>query len=172
MNRTDKEAAINALHEKFGKATFVAAVAFDKLDATTAIELRKAMREAQIDYKVVKNTLAKRAAKGTEVEKLEGHFVGPVAVAIGYGEMVQSAKAIAAFFKKAPEGALKVKGAVADGSTFDAAGVDALSKMPGLNETRAMLLALFMTPATQIARVVQARIDAENKPEEAAAEPA
>ena len=168
MNRTDKEAAINALHEKLSRASFVAAVAFNKLDANTAIELRKAMRAAEIDYKVVKNTLAKRAAKGTEAEKLDAHFVGPVAVAIGYGDMVASAKALAGFFKKAPEGSLKVKGAVADGSTFDAAGVDALSKLPGLNELRATLAALINTPASQIARAVQARIEKE-QPEEAPA---
>ena len=168
MNRTEKQTAINALHEKFARASFVAAVSFNKLDANTAIELRKAMREASIDYKVVKNTLARRAAKGTSAEAIEAHFEGPVAVAIGYGEMVQSAKAIATFFKKAPEGSLKVKGAVADGTTFDAAGVDALSKLPGLNELRATLLALINTPASQIARAVQARVEKE-QPEEAPA---
>jgi large subunit ribosomal protein L10 len=163
MNKTEKEAAVSALHEKMAKATFVAAVAFNKLDAQTAIDLRKAMRKAKIDYKVVKNTLAKKAAQGTDVARLEAHFVGPVAVAIGYDEMVASAKALAEFVKKAPEGALTVKGAVAGGETFDAKGVEALSKLPSLPETRAMLLALINTPAQQIARAIQAYVEESEK---------
>ncbi len=163
MNKTEKEAAVQALHEKMVKAKFVAAVAFSKLDAQTAIDLRKAMRKANIDYKVVKNTLAKKAAKGTSVEKLEAHFAGPVAVAIGYDDMVASAKAIAEFFKKAPEGVLTVKGAVADGEAMDAKGVEALSKVPSLPETRATLLALMNTPAQQIARAIQAYVEESEK---------
>lgn len=163
MNKTEKETAVRELHEKMSKATFVAAVAFEKLDAQTAIDLRKAMRNAKVDYKVVKNTLAKKAAKGTAVEKLEAHFAGPVAVAMGYDDMVASAKAIAEFFKKAPEGALRVKGAVADGEALDAKGVEALSKTPSLPETRAMLLALMNTPAQQIARVIQAYVEESEK---------
>ncbi len=163
MNRTEKESIVNALHEKLNKATFVAAVAFNKLDANTAIELRKTMRASNIDYKVVKNTLAKKAAKGTSLEKLEAHFEGPVAVAIGYDDMVQTAKALVDFFKKAPEGALKIKGAVADGRAMDAKAVEALSKVPSLPETRSMLLSLINTPASQIARVIQAHVDASEK---------
>lgn len=125
MNRTEKETTVQALHEKLAKATFVAAVSFTKLDANTAIELRKAMRAAKVDYKVVKNTLAKKAAKGTPAEKLDAQFEGPVAVAIGYDDMIVSAKSITEFFKKAPEGTLKIKAAVADNAALDAAGVAA-----------------------------------------------
>lgn len=174
MNRTEKETTVQALHEKLAKATFVAAVSFTKLDANTAIELRKAMRAAKVDYKVVKNTLAKKAAKGTPAEKLDAQFEGPVAVAIGYDDMIVSAKSITEFFKKAPEGTLKIKAAVADNAALDAAGVEALAKMPGLPETRATLLAListpattlvrlFSTPASQLARVVQAHSEGGEK---------
>jgi large subunit ribosomal protein L10 len=163
MNRTEKESAIQSLNAKFAKAQFIAAVAFHKLDANTAIELRKAMRGANVDYKVVKNTLAIKAAKGTGAEALESHFTGPVAVAIGYDDMIASAKALTDFFKKVPEGALKVKGAVADGKTLTPAAVETLAKTPSLPETRAMLLALINTPASQIARAIQAHVDAENE---------
>jgi len=163
MNKTEKEAAVTALHEKMSKATFVAAVTFTKLDANTAIELRKAMRKAKIDYKVVKNTLAKKAAKGTDVSKLDAHFAGPVAVAIGYDDMVASAKALFDFVKKAPEGVLTIKGAVAGGEAYDTKGVEALSKVPSLPETRSMLLALINTPAQQIARAIQAHVEKSEK---------
>ena len=155
MNKSQKETTVNTLHEKMAKATFVAAVEHKKLDAATDIVLRKAMRDAKVDFKVVKNTLALRAAKGTPVEKLEAHFQGPVAVALAYGDVVQGAKAVTDAFKKAPE-MIVVKGAVAEGAAMDAKGVEALSKMPGLPELRAKLLGMLMQPATRIAQVINA----------------
>src|SRR4051812_48237487 len=113
MNKTEKEAAVSSLHDMMAKATFVAAVSHNKLDAETDIVLRKAMREAKVDFKVVKNTLALRAAKGTDVEKLANHFTGPVAIAMAYMDVVQSAKAITEAFKKAPE-MITLKGAIAE----------------------------------------------------------
>lgn len=88
MNKSDKEAAVTELHEKMTKATFAAAVSFNKLNANQSIELRKALRTAKVDFKVIKNTLALRAAKGTTIEKLGNHFTGQMAVAIGYGDVV------------------------------------------------------------------------------------
>jgi large subunit ribosomal protein L10 len=158
MNRSEKQVEIDALHEKMAKATFVAAIAHDRLDASTAIELRRAMRAGKIDYKVVKNTLALRAAKGTAVEKLAASFAGPVAVAIGYDDVVAAAKTVVDFVKKAPLN-LKVVSGVAAGEQLDASGVEALSKVPSLPETRAQLLAMFNTPASRIARALQAHVD-------------
>jgi len=169
MNKSEKKEQIDVLHDKLSRATFVATIAFSKLDAITDIELRRAMRAAKIEYKVVKNKLALIAARGTPVDALAAQFKGPVAVAVSYGDMVEAAKAVTEFVKKQPE-KLKIKGAVADGSALDAAGVEALSKMPGLPETRAQLLALINTPATmlvrllnepgaRVARVVQANVD-------------
>jgi large subunit ribosomal protein L10 len=156
LKKSEKAATIESLHEKMGKATFVAAVSYGKLDANMEIELRKAMRNAKIDYKVVKNTLALRAAKGTVVENLSAHFAGPVAVAIGYGDVVANAKSVTEALKKAPGEILKIRGAVAEGSTLDAKGVEALSKMPGLKESRSMLLGMLLQPATRIVQIINA----------------
>lgn len=155
MNKSEKEAVVSGLHEKLAKATFTAAVAFDKLDAFTDIELRKNLRNAQVDYQVVKNTLALIAGKGTALEKLESHFKGPVAVVTGYGDVVQMAKALTAAVKKTND-KVTVKGAVVEGNALDAKGVESLSKMPGLNESRAMLLGMLNQPATRIAQVINA----------------
>jgi large subunit ribosomal protein L10 len=178
MNRTEKQAEIDVLHEKMAKAAFVATIAYEKLDANTTIELRKAMRTGGIDYKVVKNTLALRAAKGTETEKLASSFTGPVAIALGYSDPVSAAKVVTEALKKSPE-KVKLKTAVAAGSTLDAKGVEALSKLPGLPETRAQILAMILTPATtlvrlintpggQLARVLQANVDKQGGGEQAA----
>jgi large subunit ribosomal protein L10 len=155
MNKTEKAANVEALHEKLAKATFVATVSYGKVDALTDIELRRAMRKAQVDWKVVKNTLALRAAKGTPTEKLSEHFTGPMAVAIAYGDVVQSAKAVTEAFKKAPD-LLTLKGAVAEGAAMDAKGVEQLSKMPGIQELRSKLLGLLLQPATRLVQVINA----------------
>lgn len=173
MNRTEKEQAVESLREKLSKATFVATVSFEKLDAFTTIDLRRAMRQGEIDYKVVKNNLALLAAKGTAVEQLADQFVGPVAVAIGYGDTVAAAKAVTEAFKKTQD-KVRIKAAVVDGNVHDASGVEALSKLPGLPELRAQLLAMINTPATtlvrlintpggQLARVLQAKVDKESE---------
>ncbi len=178
MKKADKEISVETLHKKMAKASFVATASHFKLDALTDIELRKAMRNSKIDYKVVKNTLAKRAAKGTPAEKLTDTFKGPVAVVMGYDDVVQSAKAVTEALKKAPE-FVKLKGAVAEGAVMDAKGVEALSKMPGLNELRAKLLGMLKQPATRIvqvinapagslARVLQAHIDKSGEGQKAA----
>ena len=159
MNKSEKAKEIEELKAKLEKAQFVASVEYTKLDAKTAISLRKAMRDAKIDYKVVKNTLATIASKGTSAEAISDSFAGPVALAIGYGESVAAAKALMAFVSKESE-KLKVKAAVAGTDKYDANGVEALSKLPGLNETRATLCALLNTPASMIARVIQAHVDA------------
>jgi len=178
MRKSEKEVAINGLREKMEKATFAAAMSHEKLNAATDIELRKAFRNGKIEYRVVKNTLALRAAKGTSVEKLAAHFKGPVAVALGYGDVVADAKAVTEALKKA-SAFVKIKGAVVEGATLDTKGVEALAKMPGLRESRSMLLGMLQQPATRlvrainapasaIARLLQAKLDKEGEAAKAA----
>lgn len=173
MNRSQKEALVEGLRDKMSRASFTAAISFEKLDAQTAIDLRKVMRDNNIDYKVVKNTLALIAAEGTAVEQIKEEFSGPVALAFAYDDVVSPAKVISEFFKTADK-KLSIKRAVVEGSVVSAEQVDALAKMPGLPELRATLLALvntpattlarlINTPATQVARVVQAHVDAQNE---------
>ena len=157
QKRSDKEESVKVLAEKFGKVQVAIVAEFNKLDVATVTELRKKCRDAKVDYKVVKNTLAKRAAKGTSVEKLEPLMAGPTALVMGYEDPVTAAKVLADFIAKAPKAkeAIKVRGALVDGDVIDPAGVAALAKMPGLLELRAIIARMINTPATQIARVVQ-----------------
>src|SRR5512141_396469 len=97
--------------------------------------LRKKLRDAKIDYRVVKNTLAARAAKGTSVEPLAEKFVGPTAIVMSYDDVVAPAKLLADFMKDREN--FKIRMAVVEGKVVDAKGVQALSKLPGLNELRA-----------------------------------
>jgi large subunit ribosomal protein L10 len=105
---------------------------------------------------VVKNTLAKRASKGTLMEAVREDFVGPVGVLLSQ-DPVSPAKILTAFLKAlAPEqaGWLKVKAGVLAGKRIDAAGVQALSTLPGINELRAKLVGLLSAPAQSLVRVL------------------
>lgn len=172
MLKSEKEALIQELNGKFARAKTAIVAEFNKVDVATVTHLRKKFREGGVEYKVLKNTLAKRASKGTPVEVVSDDFTGPVALVIGYGDVVTPAKILSDFIKDLET--IKVRSAVVDGKKVDANGVKALAKMPGLPELRAKILGMINQPAGklvrtiaapggQLARVLQARVDAMGK---------
>lgn len=138
--------------DKFSRATVAIAIEFKKLDVETVTKLRKKLRDGGVDYKVLKNTLAKRAAKGTSVEVISDEFVGPIAAVISYGDVVAPAKLLTEFIKDMES--VKVKTAVVQGKKINAAGVQALAKMPGLPELRSMILGMINQPASKVVRTI------------------
>ena len=152
MNRTEKEQVIGELHEKMAKAK--AAIVAEPKGLTVAVvtDLRKKLRDSKIDYRVVKNTLAARAAKGTPVEPIAEKFVGPTAIVMSYDDVVTPAKLLAEFMKDREN--FTIRTAVVEGKVIDAKGVQALAKMPGLQELRAQIAAMIAQPATKLARIV------------------
>lgn len=154
MLKSEKEALIKELNEKFSRATAAIVAEFSKLDVETVTRLRKKFREGGVEYKVLKNTLAKRAAKGTSLEQVSSDFVGPTAVALTYSDVVAPAKILTDFVKDLET--IKVRSAVVQGKKIDAAGVKALAKMPGLPELRAKLVGMLMQPAGKLVRTIAA----------------
>ncbi len=152
MNRTEKEQVIGELHEKMAKAK--AAIVAEPRGLTVAVvtDLRKKLRDAKLEYRVVKNTLAARAAKGTSLEAVAEKFVGPTALVMSYDDVVAPAKLLVEFMKDRENFA--IRGAVIQGKVIDAKGVQALAKMPGLQELRAQIAAMIAQPATKLARVL------------------
>ncbi len=112
------------------------------------------MRGAKASYKVVKNTLAKRALKGTAFEALTEHFTGTTAVAYAGEDPVALAKVLTTFAKATP--ALKVKAAVVQGRAIKAAEVTDLASLPGKPELYAKLLFLLQAPMVQLVSVLNA----------------
>ena len=152
MNRTEKERVIGELHEKMAKAK--AAILAEPKGLTVAVvtELRKKLRDNKVEYRIVKNTLAARAAKGTSLEPLAEKFVGPTAIVMSYDDVVVPAKLLAEFMKDRENFAIRT--AVVEGKVVDAKGVLALAKMPGLQELRGTIAAMIAQPATKLARVL------------------
>ncbi|MBU8899406.1 50S ribosomal protein L10 [Corallococcus sp. H22C18031201] len=168
MQKSEKEELIKELHEKFAKTKSAVVAEFSKVDVETVTKLRKKFREGKVEYKVIKNTLARRAAEGTSVSAISADFTGPVALCISYDDMVAPAKILTEFIKDLET--IKIRSAVVDGRRVDVNGVKALAKLPGLTELRGQLLGMLNQPASklvrtiaapgsQLARVVQAHAD-------------
>ncbi len=153
MTRAAKQAEIEELKGRMDGAEIIVLAQNAGLDAKSITELRLEMRKEDVGFKIVKNTLAKIAAKGGNAEQISDMFAGPVGMATA-ADPVSGAKAAQAFAKKNDK--FVVLGGVYGDKILDAAAVEALSKMPSLEELRATIAVMVMAPASQIASAVNA----------------
>jgi large subunit ribosomal protein L10 len=153
MNRSEKQQLIDELHAELEKSPHAVLVGFKGLSVGAATEFRRKLRASGSRYRVVKNSLALRAAKGTPLEQLESRLEGTTGIAYTGDDPVALAKVLMDFAKDHPALAVKA-GVVAGTQLLDAEGVKALSSMPGLPELRARLLGLLQAPATQLVRLL------------------
>ena len=154
VTKADKEQELQELTAAFNASDTAILVDYRGLNVPAVTELRRQIRGAKAQYKVVKNTLAKRALKGTDFETLSAHFEGTTAVAFTEGDPVVLAKTLTTFMKNAPT--LQIKAAVVQGQAIKPAEVTDLANMPGKPELYAQLLAVLQGPATQLVRVLSA----------------
>jgi large subunit ribosomal protein L10 len=154
VTRLDKETEIKALETAFKGSDSAIIVDYKGLNVPQVTELRRQLRTAKASYKVVKNTLAKRALKGTAFQPLERYFEGTTAVAYTATDPVALAKTLTTFLKGAP--ALKIKAAVVQGRAVQAAEVSELAALPGKPELYAKLLFVLQAPMVQIVSVLNA----------------
>ena len=155
MERAQKEAEVAEIQDRFGKMASAILTDFRGLDVEKLNSLRREFDKVNVEYKIVKNTLVKRAVGEADyAEKLGKHLVGPTAVAWSYEDPVAPAKIVADFSKSNEK--FKIKCAVLDGEVLDEAQVIQLSKMPGKDEIKAQLLATFMAPAQTMVRLLAA----------------
>ena len=154
ISRAEKEARVAGLRSAFEAAESVILVDFKGLDVPEVTELRRNVRAAQGGYRVVKNSLARRAVDGTQFEVLADHFDGTTAAAYGSDDAALLAKTLIEFAKSAP--ALSIKAAVVEGRTLDAKAVTDLAMLPGKPELQATLLRVMQAPMAQFVRVLSA----------------
>ena len=154
VTRAEKERELRDLTAAFSASDTAILVDYKGLNVPQVTELRRQLRGARARYKVVKNTLARRASKGTKLESLEKHFDGTTAIAYTGEDAVALAKALTAFMKGAP--ALQVKAAVVQGQAIKPAEVADLAAMPGRQELYAKLLFLLQAPMQQLVSVLNA----------------
>jgi len=154
VTRAEREQELQELTSAFQGADTAILVDYKGLNVPQVTELRRQIRGAKAQYKVVKNTLARRASQGTRLASLESHFVGTTAVAYTDEDAVALAKALTAFMKGAPM--LQVKAAVVQGQAIKPAEVTELASMPGRPELYARLLFVLQAPMQQFVSVLAA----------------
>ena len=153
MNRSEKAELIETLQSIFNASTTVVVAHQVGMTVAESGDLRGKMREAGAGFKVTKNRIAKLALKGTRFEDLDSLFTGPTAVGTSE-DPVAAAKTLVEYAKS--NNKLTIVGGSMDGKVLDKAGVEALAKMPSLDELRGKLVGLLQAPASKLARVTQA----------------
>lgn len=156
MLRSEKQQSIDEIKGRFDRMVSAVLVDYQGIDVATVTDLRDKLRAAQVDYKVVKNSLTKLAIKEEAwASELDSALVGMTAIAWSYEEPGAAAKIFKTFAKDNDN--LKVKAGVIDGRVIDAdAVVNTLATMPGKDELRAKLLATLQAPSQQFVQQLQA----------------
>ena len=154
VTKADKAVELADLEAAFKGSDSAILVDYKGLNVPQVTELRRQLRTAKASYKVVKNTLAKRALKGTSFAPLEKHFKGTTADAYTKTDPVLLAKTLTTFIKTAP--ALSIKAAVVQGRAVQPAEVNDLATLPGKPELYAKLLFVLQAPMVQLVSVLNA----------------
>ncbi len=153
MDRSEKETLVSSLRETLQDAGLVVITRQSGLTVSEVSDLRNQMRDSGASYKVVKNTLARLALQGTKYESLADLLTGPTALAIS--EDVIAAARVAVKFSDNNDKIEVVGGCMGD-KKLDVNGVEALAKLPSLDELRGKIIGVISAPATKVAGVIQA----------------
>jgi large subunit ribosomal protein L10 len=147
-----KQVVVDEIKSKLEKAEGVVLVSSRGLTVTQDTEMRKALREAGVDYKVYKNTMVNFAIQGTVFEALAPHLEGPTAVAISYDDATASARELEKFVSQYEP--LTFKAGVVAGEYYDENNIQKIAKIPSKNELLSRLLGSFKSPMSSFARVI------------------
>ncbi|HCY8951333.1 TPA: 50S ribosomal protein L10 [Enterococcus faecalis] len=149
-----KETLVQAAAEKFESAASVVIVDYRGLTVEEVTNLRKQLRDAGVEMKVIKNSILSRAAKKVGLDGLDEVFTGPTAVAFSNDDVVAPAKIIDEFAKDAK--ALEIKGGVIEGKVSSVGQITALAKLPNREGLLSMLLSVLQAPVRNVAYAVKA----------------
>jgi large subunit ribosomal protein L10 len=153
-----KQAMVADLKDIFVNAKGVVFTAYTGITVAQDTKLRRKFREAGVEYRVIKNTMAMIAAKETEKEGLLPTFEGATAMAFSKEDAVAPAKVLADFAKEEKLEALQVKAGLVEGAVIDAAGVKALADLPPREVLVAQVLAGMQSPIVGFVNVLQGTI--------------
>lgn len=154
MNLTEKKRIAEELHEKFRKSVVVIVTDYKGLDVKGVTDLRRKLREAGVEYKVVKNSLLVRASRETDAELLEKYFIGPSAVALSYEDPVAPAKVLIDFAKENEK--LEIKAGALNGKALNMDALKALADLPSREELLGTLVYTINAVPTKLVRTLNA----------------
>lgn len=150
MEKAKKAEVINELRDKFLRAKSLVFTDYTGMTVAEMAELRNLLRSASVEYRVIKNNLAKIAAKDTPLSILKPEeYKGPIGIAIGYDDPLLAVKKVFEFTEKNEK--LKVRNSVVEGRPFSPEELKALSKLPPREVLLSMLAGGLAQPLTQLA---------------------
>ncbi len=128
MNLEEKKQIVDELRDKFNKAKVLIVTDYKGLNVSRMTELRRLLKDAGVEYQVIKNTLLVRAAENTDVALIQDKFKGPSAVAFAFDDPVPPAKVLTQFAKDNDK--LEIKVGLMNGQVLDLDAIKALSSLP------------------------------------------
>jgi large subunit ribosomal protein L10 len=150
--RTEKEATVSQVLQKMTKSQSVILADYRGLNVQEVTELRKKLREAGVEYRVIKNTLTSRAAKEANIEGLDQYLSGPTALAFGYNDPVTPAKILANFAKDHKK--LELKGGILEGKIISLSAVKSLAELPSREALLGQIAGLLQSPMRGLVTVL------------------
>ena len=152
MKKTEKTALVEDLSSSFNRASIALVSEYRGMTAAESTEMRRRLRAVRGEMRVAKNTLVRRALKGTKYEALESNLGGQIGVILSYEDPVVLAKTFTGFGPLGDK--LKLRGAVLDGKAITPEEVRALATLPSREVVFGQLLGLLNAPATQLVRLL------------------
>ena len=156
--REEKKKVVEELTEKFKRVKGLYFTDYKGLDVASITELRRRLREQGVEYRVVKNTLARIAAKLAGLEELTEFFRGPVALAFGYEDPIVPVKIIKEFSDKHEKKLPVLKAGWIEGRVFDEREVKLLAKIPSKEKLMQDAIGALMSPMFGVVGVLQGLI--------------
>lgn len=147
--RQQKETEIEVLRSEFTESGSAFVVSFQGLTVEKDQQLRRQLREAQLSYRVVKNTLAQRAVENTPLVGLSDQFVGPTAIAYSDKDPVGLAKVLTKFAKENAQ--FKFRAGVVEGRVISVRDIEALATLPSKEELISKVMFLINAQAQRLA---------------------
>lgn len=149
-----KQEAVKVVAGKLSSSPSTIVADYRGLNVAQVTELRKQLREAGIEFQVLKNSIVRRATEGTEYSDLNDILTGPTAVAFSGEDAIAPAKILYNFAKE--NDALQIKGGLVEGKVIDEAQVKALAQLPSREGLLSMLLSVLQAPVRNFALAVKA----------------
>ena len=165
-----KSALVEEIATKLKDAQSAVIVEYRGLSVAEVTELRRSLRAEDVEFKIYKNTLVRRATESTGYEELNAQLTGPNAIAFGHSDAVAPARVLAKFAKD--HEALVIKAGMVEGKVLDVEEIKEISKLPNREGMYSMLLGMLQAPVSKFARVVKAVAEAKPEDGSAAAEEA
>ncbi|ADM72054.1 50S ribosomal protein L10 [Paenibacillus sp. SEL3] len=156
-----KQEAVEVVAAKLRESVTTVVADYRGLNVAQVTELRKQLREAGIEFQVLKNTLLRRATAAAELTELDAVLTGPTAIAFGKDDAVSAAKILNDFAKK--NNALELKGAVVEGRVIGVEEIKALAELPSREGLLSMLLSVLQAPVRNFALAVKAVAEKEEQ---------